>query len=175
MVRADLEFHDSPELRSRPMDSRPGALRALCWPILLLSCLFVFACRQSSETQDASSGTSALLTSPQTVGEPARSKMLSDGDSERGPHAVDEFWNGFTRESIQFGQTLLIVKGSKGLAGCTYLNIDTFERFGEAFAIIPAGDFDKMLDAKVSAVTSQAKALGIEVGMSGRDALELLR
>jgi uncharacterized protein YunC (DUF1805 family) len=91
------------------------------------------------------------------------------------PPAVDAFWSGFTRESIQLGQTLLIVKGSKGLAGCTYLNIDTFERFGEACAIIPAGDFDKMLDAKVSAVTSHAKALGIEVGMSGREALELLR
>lgn len=113
--------------------------------------------------------------SPQTVDEPAESKMLSDADAERVPHAADAFWNGFTRESIQLGQTLLIVKGSKGLAGCTYLNIDTFERFGEACAIIPAGDFDKMLDAKVSTVTSQAKGLGIEVGMPGREALELLR
>jgi len=101
--------------------------------------------------------------------------MLSDADSERVPDAVDAFWNGFTRESIQLGHTLLIVKGSKGVAGCSYLNIDTFERFGEACAIIPAGDFDKMLDAKVSAVTSEAKALGVEVGMSGREALELLR
>ena len=157
------------------MDRRPEALRPLCWPILLLSCLFVFACRQSSETQDTDSGTSLPLTSPQTVGEPAKSKTLSDADSEQVPHAVDAFWNGFTRESIQLGHTLLIVKGSKGSAGCAYLNIDTFERFGEACAIIPAGDFDKMLGAKVSAVTSQAKALGIEVGMSGREALELLR
>jgi len=101
--------------------------------------------------------------------------MLSDADSERVPDAVDPFWNGLTRESIQLGHILLIVKGSKGVAGCSYLNVDTFERFGEACAIIPAGDFDKMLDAKVSAVTSEAKALGIEVGMSGREALELLR
>ena len=157
------------------MDGRSEALRPLCWPILLLSCLFVFACRQSSETQNANSGTSAPLTSSQTVGEPANSKMPSDAYLERVPHAVDAFWNGLTRESIQLDQTLLIVKGSKGLAGCTYLNIDTFERLGEACAIIPAGDFDKMLDATVSAVTSKAKALGIEVGMSGRDALELLR
>ena len=157
------------------MDGRPEALRPLCWPILLLSCLFVFACRQSSETQDTNPGTSPPLPSVQTVGEPAESKVLSDADSERVPPAVDAFWNGFTRESIQLGHTLLIVKGSKGVAGCAYLNIDTFERFGEACAIIPAGDLDKMLGAKVSAVTSQAKALGIEVGMSGREALELLR
>ena len=155
------------------MDRRPTTLRLLCWPILLLICLFVFACRQSSETQDTDSGTSLPLTSPQTVGEPAKSKMLSD--AERVPDAVDTFWNGLTRESIQLGHTLLIVRGSKGVAGCIYLNVKTFERFGEACAIIPAGDFDKMLDAKVSAVTSEAKALGIEVGMSGREALELLR
>ena len=115
------------------------------------------------------------MASPQTVGEPAKSNTRSEADLQRAPHAVDAFWNGFTRESIQLGHTLLIVKGSKGSAGCAYLNIDTFERFGEACAIIPAGDFDKMFDAKLSAVTSRAKALGIEVGMSGRDALELLR
>ena len=103
------------------------------------------------------------------------STRLSDADSEEVPPAVDEFWDGLTRESIQLGHILLTVKGSKGVAGCIYLNVDTFERFGEACAIIPAGNFDKMLDAKVSAVTSQAKALGIEVGMPGREALELLR
>ena len=135
------------------MADRPEASQPLRLPILLLSCLFVFACHQSS-------------------GEPPKSKVLN---SERVLDTDDAFWNGLTRESIQLGQTLLIVKGSKGLAGCTYLNIDTFERFGEACAIIPAGDFDKMLGAKVSAVTSQAKALGIEVGMSGREALERLR
>ena len=157
------------------MNERREALRPPCWLILLLGCLFAFACRQSSETQDTNSGTSPPLTSPQTASEPAKSTMLSDADSERVPPAVDAFWNGLTRESIQLGQTLLIVKGSKGLAGCTYLNIDTFERCGEACVIIPAGDFDKMLGAKVSAVTSRAKALGIEVGMSGREALERLR
>lgn len=157
------------------MDDRLDALRPPCWLILLLGCLFVFACRQSSDTQDTDSGTSPPLTSPQTVGEPAKSKMPSDADSERVPHSDDPFWNGFTRESIQLGHILLIVKGSKGVAGCSYLNIDTFERFSEACAIIPAGDFDKMLDAKVTAVTSQAKALGVDVGMPGREALELLR
>ncbi len=157
------------------MDHRPGALRPRCWPFLLLSLLFVLACRQSSETQETGSGTNAPMTSLQSVAEPAEANTLSDADSERVPPGADPFWNGFTRESIQLGHTLLIAKGSKGVAGCAYLNIDTFERFGEACVLIPAADFDKMLDAKVSAVTSEAKALGIEVGMSGRDALDVLR
>jgi hypothetical protein len=78
-------------------------------------------------------GTNAPSMSPQTVDEPAQSKMPSDANSDGVPQAVDAFWNGLTRESIQLGQTLLIVKGSKGAAGCTYLNIDTYERFGEAW------------------------------------------
>ncbi len=157
------------------MDRRPGASRFLCWPILLLGCLLVFACRESSETQEANSGTNPPATSPKAVADPVEAEVTSDADSEQVPSAVDPFWDGLTRESIQLGHILLTVKGSKGVAGCVYLNVDTFERFGEACAIIPAGSFDKMLDAKVSAVTSQAKALGIEVGMSGREALELLR
>ena len=148
-------------------------------PILLLSCLFIFGCSQSTEPQNTNPDTSPALTVPQIAAEPVveppKSKITPDADSERLPQAVDPFWNGLTRESIQLGHILLTVKGSKGVAGCIYLNVDTFERFGEACVIIPAGDFDKMLDAKVSAVTSQAKALGIEVGMSGREALELLR
>jgi len=141
----------------------------------LLSCFFLFACRQSSETHDTDSDARRPVASPGTVAEPAESKLPSDADSEQVPPAVDPFWDGFACESIELGHTLLIARGSRGVAGCAYLNIDTFERFGEACAIIPAGNLDKMLDAKVSAVTSQAKALGIEVGMSGREALELLR
>jgi uncharacterized protein YunC (DUF1805 family) len=175
MISAGFECHYSPELRSKIMDGCPEALRPPYWPILLLSCLFVFACRQSSETQDIDSGTSPPVTPAETAVEPGKVERLADADSERAPDAVDAFWGGFTRKSIQLGHILLVVKGSKGSAGCAYLNIDTFEQFGEACAIIPAGSFDKMLDAKVSAVTSEAKTLGIEVGMSGREALELLR
>lgn len=35
----------------------------------------------------------------------AKSKIPSDAESERVSPAVDAFWNGFTRESIQLGQT----------------------------------------------------------------------
>jgi uncharacterized protein YunC (DUF1805 family) len=55
------------------------------------------------------------------------------------------------------------------------LDVNAFEKFGEACAIIPAVDTAGMLNSKVTAVTTKAKELGIEVGMSGREALDKIR
>jgi uncharacterized protein YunC (DUF1805 family) len=87
----------------------------------------------------------------------------------------DDAWRGLERHEIQLDQKLLIVKGSKGVIGCPYLNVGSFEKFGEACAIIPAVDTAGMLDSKVTAVTAKAKELGIEVGMPGREALDRIR
>jgi uncharacterized protein YunC (DUF1805 family) len=89
--------------------------------------------------------------------------------------AEDDVWRGLERHEIQLDQKLLVVKGSKGVIGCPYLNVASFEKFGEACAIIPAVDTAGMLDSKVTAVTTKAKALGIKVGMPGREALEKIR
>ena len=87
----------------------------------------------------------------------------------------DEAWRGLERHEIQLDQKLLVVKGSRGVIGCPYLNVDSFEKFGEACAIIPAVDTAGMLDSKVTAVTTKAKELGIEVGMPGREVLDRIR
>jgi uncharacterized protein YunC (DUF1805 family) len=87
----------------------------------------------------------------------------------------DSVWRGLERHEIELDQKLLVVKGSKGVIGCPYLNVGSFEKFGEACAIIPAVDTAGMLDSKVTAVTAKAKELGIEVGMSGREALDKIR
>jgi uncharacterized protein YunC (DUF1805 family) len=89
--------------------------------------------------------------------------------------ADDPAWNGLERREIQLDQKLLVVKGSKGVIGCPYLDVNAFEKFGEACAIVPAVDTAGMLDSKVTAVTTKGKELGIEVGMSGREALEKIR
>ncbi|MGD9720090.1 MAG: DUF1805 domain-containing protein [Pirellulales bacterium] len=91
------------------------------------------------------------------------------------PAAEDGIWKGLEPHEIQLDQKLLVVKGSRGVVGCPYLNIDSFEKFGEACAIIPAVDVRGMPDSKVTAVTTKAKELGIEVGMSGREALDKIR
>ena len=91
------------------------------------------------------------------------------------PVATEGVWRGLRRYELPLDQKLLVVKGSKGLIGCPYLNIDSFEKFGEACAIIPAVDTAGMLESKVTAVTTKARELGLEVGMSGREALDKIR
>ncbi len=87
----------------------------------------------------------------------------------------DPAWQGLERREIQLDQKLLVIKGPKGVIGCPYLDVNAFEKFGEACAIIPAVDTAGMLSSKVTAVTTKAKELGIEVGMSGREALDKIR
>lgn len=97
------------------------------------------------------------------------------GGCARTREGQDEVWRGLERIEVQFSQKLLIVKGSKGIVACPYLNPRTFEQTGEACAIVPAADFEGIPAGKVRAVTPQAEKLGIAVGMSGREALERIR
>jgi uncharacterized protein YunC (DUF1805 family) len=100
----------------------------------------------------------------------------ADADAGRMPAAEPtDPWRGLERHELQLGQKLLVVKGKKGVIGCPYLDVAMFERSGEACAIIPAIDTAGMLLAKVKAVTTKARELGIEVGMSGREALDRIR
>jgi uncharacterized protein YunC (DUF1805 family) len=89
--------------------------------------------------------------------------------------SADPFWNGLERHEIPLAQTLLLVKGSKGIAACPYLNVEMFEKTGEACIIIPAAKIDGMPDSKVTALTPKARELGIEIGMPGREALDKIR
>lgn len=85
-------------------------------------------------------------------------------------------WEGLTKEEIQLSLPLLVIKGSKGFLGCGYLNVETCNKTGEACAIV-AGvkTHDEMLNAEVRAVSIEAEKLGVLVGMTGADALEILR
>jgi len=93
-----------------------------------------------------------------------------------GRSAHEDPWRGLEQHELQLvEQKLLVVKGSRGVVGCPYLDVEVFERLDEACAIVPAADTAGMLDSKVTAVTTRARALGIEVGMSGREALDRIR
>lgn len=68
---------------------------------------------------------------------------------------------------------LLVIRAEKGFLMCGYLNISAAETLGDMAAKVKGvGSFDDMLKAKVVEATQQAKDLGIEPGMTGKEALE---
>jgi len=67
---------------------------------------------------------------------------------------------------------LLLIKGGKGFVMCGYLNIDVAERIGAAAAIVSGvNSFEDVLNAEIKAVTSKARALGLEPGKVVRTVL----
>ena len=85
-------------------------------------------------------------------------------------------WNGFDRFLIGLKRPLLLVRGSKGVLACGYLKVESFTKNGDAGAIVTGvDDFDARLDAKLVAVSDPAATLGLQPGMTGREALEILR
>jgi len=67
-----------------------------------------------------------------------------------------------------------------GLVGCGIYDIKTAAEFSQAVAIArgtpqqPLVEPEDLLDAKIVDATPQARALGVRVGMTGREAVETL-
>lgn len=73
------------------------------------------------------------------------------------------------------GAPLLLLVAPKGYVMCGYLNVETAERLGQAAAVVTGvRGIEEMLEARVAKATTKAKELGIEEGMSGREALRLM-
>ena len=84
--------------------------------------------------------------------------------------------DGFEKTCHQLKRPLLVISGEQGCLTCGYLNMDSFERNGDAAAIVRGVDnFEEMLSAEVQAVSSLGEQLGVRVGMTGAEALELFR
>ena len=63
----------------------------------------------------------------------------------------------------------------KGFVMCGYLNIDAAEKMGDCACVVKGiKNVDELLAGEVVALTSHAKKLGIELGMTGKKALEKL-
>ena len=68
---------------------------------------------------------------------------------------------------------LILIKADKGYLMCGYLNIASAEKLGDAAAVVKGvSTFNDMLNGTVVELTSAAEALGIKMGMKGREALE---
>ena len=67
-----------------------------------------------------------------------------------------------------------------GLVGCGIYDVKTAGEFGQAVAIArgtpekPLVEPEDLFDAKIVDASAPAKALGIRIGMTGREAVELL-
>ncbi|HMF12031.1 MAG TPA: DUF1805 domain-containing protein [Gemmataceae bacterium] len=67
-----------------------------------------------------------------------------------------------------------------GLVGCGIYDVKTAGEFGQAVAIArgtpakPLVNPEDLFDAKIVEATPKAKELGVQVGMTGREAVELL-
>ena len=66
----------------------------------------------------------------------------------------------------------------RGIVGCGIYDMETPAEFNQAIAIAkgtpsnPLVEPEDLFEAKIVDATPQAKALGIEIGMSGKDAVE---
>ncbi len=80
----------------------------------------------------------------------------------------------FDKTRHQLARPLLVISGSKGCLTCGYLSMDSFERNGDAAAIVRGVDtYADMLAAEVQAVSSLAQELGVQPGMTGAEALAI--
>ena len=78
--------------------------------------------------------------------------------------------------SIKTNRTVaLIIRAEKGFLACGYFDINVANKVGDVAAIVTGvKNFEEMLDAKLVAVSREAKKLGITKDMTGKDALALM-
>ena len=69
---------------------------------------------------------------------------------------------------------MLILLAKKGYVMCGYLNQDAAKKFGDAACVVSGASFNEILSSTVKSVSPEAEALGIQVGMTGAHACEIL-
>ena len=70
---------------------------------------------------------------------------------------------------------ILVIQAAKGILGCGYLSVETADKLGHALAVVTGvATYDDMLAAKVVRLSAAATALGVQVGMTGADALRIM-
>ena len=71
---------------------------------------------------------------------------------------------------------MLLILGEKGYVMCGYLNLAAADEMGDAAAVVTGvSTFHDVLKAQVNSATAKARELGVQEGMSGQQALEILK
>ena len=82
----------------------------------------------------------------------------------------------FQKTNHQLRRPLLVISGEKGCLTCGYLSMESFERNGDAAGIVRGVDtYEDMLVAEVKEVSSRAREMGVQAGMSGAEALAIFK
>ncbi|MBU2977854.1 DUF1805 domain-containing protein [Alteromonas sp. C1M14] len=90
--------------------------------------------------------------------------------------ATEFDWGKLKREHIELQLPLLTVQGSKGILACAYIDVETCNKTNEACAIVSGvKTHEDMLQRPIIRVSKAASELGIKQGMTGEQALEILR
>ena len=78
------------------------------------------------------------------------------------------------------GFSILAVTGTKGFLACPAIDIDACQGYGKAAAIVessadnPIGTLERFCQRKITKANQLAKELGIEEGMTAKDAFALI-
>lgn len=84
--------------------------------------------------------------------------------------------NDYRLERIDLALPLLIIEGSKGILACGYVDAATCDKTGEACAIVTGVmTHEDMLESPIRVVSAAAASLGVEIGMTGAQALVLMQ
>jgi uncharacterized protein YunC (DUF1805 family) len=71
------------------------------------------------------------------------------------------------------GAPLLVARGRKGFVMCGYLDIKTADTLGVAAAVVRGvKTIDDLMAKAITDVSGPAQTLGVQPGMTGRDALK---
>ena len=71
---------------------------------------------------------------------------------------------------------LLLIQGEKGMLGCGYFNVETADKLATPLAVVTGvSTFDDMLNAKVVKVSRAAADAGVTIGISGKEALLIMK
>jgi len=70
---------------------------------------------------------------------------------------------------------LLVIRAKKGFVMCGYLNMEVANKLGDAAVrVTGVRSFEDVLDARAVDVSAAAKKMGIAVGMTAKEALEMM-
>jgi len=85
-------------------------------------------------------------------------------------------WDSLEKFHRDLKLPLLVIRGSRGVLACGYLNVETFNKTGEVGVIVTGvKTFEDMLNARAVSVSTATAQAGIRVGMSGAEVVERTR